>query len=96
MNKNDFSNNRNDKNLFKDLMLSETDVAWLAGLLEGEGTFLLDNRSATRYEESTVPPSPVLRISMTDQDIIDRVAKMLDKKSFSAKKKQLVVKQNIL
>lgn len=73
-----------DKNVFEDLQLSETDIVWLAGLLEGEGTFLLDRRAATLYEESTSPPSPILRVSMTDGDVIARVAKMLNKKPFIA------------
>ena len=31
------------------LALSEIEIAWLAGLLEGEGNFGLDARSAKRY-----------------------------------------------
>ena len=66
------------------LVLSEIEIAWLAGLLEGEGNFGLDTRSAKRYNVSTAPPSPFLRISMTDQDIIERVSKLVNKKCFSA------------
>ena len=32
-----------------DLQLSNIEIAWLAGLLEGEGSFGIDDRSATRY-----------------------------------------------
>ena len=63
--------------------LSEIEVAWLAGLLEGEGNFGLYARSAERYEVSTAPPSPFLRISMTDQDIIERVGKLVNKRPFT-------------
>ena len=65
------------------LDLSEIEIAWLAGLIEGEGNFGLDSRSAKRYKVSTAPPSPFLRISMTDQDIIERVSKLVNKKCFS-------------
>ena len=65
------------------LALSEIEIAWLAGLLEGEGNFGLDARSAKRYKVSTAPPSPFLRISMTDQDIIERVSKLVNKSCFS-------------
>ena len=68
------------------IALSEIEIAWLAGLLEGEGSFGLDARSAKRYNVSTAPPSPFLRISMTDQDIIERVSKLVNKKYFSPKR----------
>lgn len=68
------------------IALSEIEIAWLAGLLEGEGSFGLDARSAKRYNVSTAPPSPFLRISMTDQDIIERVSKLVNKNYFSPKR----------
>jgi len=52
--------------------LSEIDIAWLAGLLEGEGSFLLDNRSAKRFKVSTSPPFPFIKIQMTDEDVIKK------------------------
>jgi len=39
---------------------------WLAGIIEGEGNFSIKNNS-----------SPTITISMTDEDVIDRVAKIL-------------------
>ena len=45
--------------------LSIHDVIWLAGLLEGEGTFVLQSRTA-----------PYIKVSMTDKDVIERVATM--------------------
>lgn len=48
------------------------DLHWLAGLLEGEGSFC------------TGPPSrphlPVLEVAMTDRDVIGRVGELLDQK----------------
>ena len=41
------------------------DIAWLAGLLEGEGTF--------RFYGAT----PGVRVAMTDKDIIERAAKLM-------------------
>lgn len=42
---------------------SEPELAWLAGLLEGEACFQMNK-------------SPVINLQMTDEDIISRVAKM--------------------
>lgn len=47
----------------------ELNVSWLAGLLEGEGTFLLPSPSA--------PRSPSVVIQMTDRDIVERVARLI-------------------
>ena len=41
-------------------------LRWLAGLLEGEGTFLVGGRRA--------PNQPSIQIGMVDNDIIGRVA----------------------
>jgi hypothetical protein len=52
--------------------LSTAELHWLAGLLEGEGTFM------------TGPPSnprmPVLAINMTDKDVMARVGRIFDRK----------------
>lgn len=48
------------------------ELHWLAGLLEGEGSFLTGQPSAPRY--------PVLALQMTDQDVVGRVAAMFDRK----------------
>ena len=42
--------------------------AWLTGLLEAEGTFLRPPPSSPRH--------PVIRCSMTDRDVVERVAVM--------------------
>jgi hypothetical protein len=46
----------------------------MAGLLEGEGSFGLDNRSKKRYKNSTSPPGVYIKISMTDEDVIEKMA----------------------
>lgn len=43
----------------KILNLSEVEIAWLAGLFEGEAYFNLDKRPQKRYINSTAPPAPI-------------------------------------
>jgi hypothetical protein len=51
--------------------VKRTDLAWLAGLWEGEGTFM------------TGPPSrhhkPVMLLRMTDRDVVEQAAKLMDR-----------------
>ena len=51
--------------------MEQRPLYWLAGILEGEGTFLSGPPSS--------PNSPVARISMTDRDIVARAAVLLDR-----------------
>ena len=44
---------------------------WLAGILEGEGTFMSGPPSR--------PNAPVVRISMTDRDVVERSAALLER-----------------
>jgi hypothetical protein len=46
------------------------DLYWLAGLLEGEGSFIAGPPSA--------PRTPALVLTMADRDIVDRAAELLD------------------
>ncbi len=48
------------------------ELHWLAGLLEGEGSFLMGPPSAPRY--------PVLALQMTDEDVVARVSAMFGRK----------------
>jgi hypothetical protein len=49
--------------------IPEFDLHWLAGLLEGEGTFLTGPPSA--------PRSPAIQFWMTDRDVVERASAML-------------------
>lgn len=69
------------------LCLSELEIAWIAGLFEGEAHFGLDSRSRKRYKVSTSPPAPFVKISMVDQDVIEKVAKLVNKSYFSLSRK---------
>ena len=53
--------------------VAERDWYWLAGLLEGEGSFLKGPPSAPRY--------PVLALQMTDEDVVVKVAVMFGRKA---------------
>lgn len=53
--------------------VTREDLHWLAGLLEGEGSFLKGPPSAPRH--------PVLALQMTDEDVVVRVAKMFGRKA---------------
>lgn len=50
------------------LSISEAEIAWLAGLLEGEGSFFMSRFGEYQY--------PMIVVSMTDQDVIERVARI--------------------
>lgn len=51
------------------MSISINDIYWLAGILEGEGYFGLTNDGS----------SPIIMVSMTDADIIERVRLIVDK-----------------
>jgi len=50
-------------------MLDTKTIGWLAGLLEGEGCFFLAPKTI----------SPVITLSMTDKDVVQRVADLWDR-----------------
>ncbi len=64
----------------------ERDVYWLAGLLEGEGSFLAPVPSA--------PNRPIISLQMTDLDIMDRVAVFFNTKVYRSKKQKEHHKQS--
>jgi hypothetical protein len=70
----------------KILELKETNIAWLAGLFEGEASFQLDKRSRKRYRNSTSPPNPFIKIAMVDEDVISKVSELVNKSYFSPKR----------
>ena len=49
--------------------ISDRDLCWLAGLIEGEGTFLAGPPSA--------PRTPAVQVSMVDRDVIERAGSIL-------------------
>ena len=68
--------NKKDFVLFLEYLqsISEAQVTWLAGLLEGEGAFMLCNSKSAR--NGTMYKTPRIAVSMTDEDVILRVCAM--------------------
>lgn len=52
-------------------LISSAEIAWVTGLLEGEGTFQMSGRSLT------------VSVRMTDRDIIERVAHLIHGYTFT-------------
>jgi len=75
------------------LDLTEPQIAWIAGLLEGEGSFGIDQRSSKRYANSKAPASPFIKISMVDEDVIARLSSYLDKPYYLPKRLTVKGKQ---
>lgn len=72
--------------------LTDTEIAWIAGLIEGEGSISIRNRGKDRYEVSTAPPEISIKIAMTDKDVIEKFSKLVDKSYFSLKRKTVTNK----
>lgn len=60
--------------------MDDLDRAWLAGLLEGEGSFMKGPPSS--------PNQPIVSCHMTDKDVIDKVALLMGNKSVKFVKKK--------
>ena len=52
--------------------MTDLESAWLAGLLEGEGYFQI---TKPRHHH---PTQVVIRLSMTDKDVVEKAAKLLN------------------
>lgn len=53
--------------------MREVDAAWLAGLLEGEGSFIAGTTTKGRHTSYRTR----IQLSMTDQDIVERAAQLM-------------------
>ena len=55
---------------------SDAELGWLAGLLEGEGYFgIIRNHGKLNGDRTKVYLYPRIGVSMTDRDVIERVAR---------------------
>jgi hypothetical protein len=61
--------------------MTDIDASWLAGLLEGEGYFQI---TKPRHHH---PTQVVIRLSMTDKDVVERAAKLLNNVPINEKAK---------
>jgi hypothetical protein len=55
--------------------MTKTEIAWLSGLLEGEGCFVLKWRGKGR-RGTELYPSVEIRLAMTDEDVVRRAYEM--------------------
>jgi DNA-binding NarL/FixJ family response regulator len=60
--------------------MNDSDFYWLCGLLEGEGSFMKGPPSCPQY--------PVLSVTSTDEDVIQRISNLLGVKYCSVRKRQ--------
>src|SRR5215469_406244 len=51
------------------LLMDPKDLVWLAGLLQGEGSFMRPAPSAPRL--------PIVRVSMTDRDVVEHAVRLM-------------------
>jgi hypothetical protein len=58
------------------MAITNIDIAWVAGILEGEATFHI--RKPTKVSPNHW--APVIQLVMTDEDVIAKVAKMFNRK----------------
>lgn len=63
-------------------MLSDLDLAWLAGLIEGEGTFDSPRRVGGRGGSYR---GCVITVGMTDEDVVARFARLVGAKSYHSR-----------
>lgn len=59
-----------------EMRINQTDAAWLAGLLEGEGCFWSKRREHARCTRQV----PSLKLQMCDRDVVERVANLVGAK----------------
>jgi hypothetical protein len=61
----------------------ETKVAWLAGLLQGEAYFIVDEHNTTRESISPdykpAPGTPSIKLAMIEQDLMEHVGQIFSK-----------------
>ncbi len=62
--------------------MKDTDLAWLAGLLEGEGCFYLGWRKTRKGEAR---PVATIVLTMTDKDVVQRAADLMETTIFGGK-----------
>ena len=68
------------KKVFNEELLSETDIAYLAGLIDGEGCFSIN------YYKNTDKYVPYISISMTNEDVLKHISKIFNVKYFQVKR----------
>lgn len=62
--------------------MTEAEVAWLAGFLEGEGTFYIKSQPNRNYR------IPTIKVGGCDKDVIERAAKLLGSESLQFERRR--------
>ena len=65
-------------------MIKLTDIAWLGGLLEGEGSFFWESYTHRQRGREYYYERPLISLFMTDADTVDRAARLLGNNSYVA------------
>lgn len=60
----------------------ETELCWLAGLLEGEGSFFASERFDRRFDPPSVSVTYTISAVTVDRDVAERAAAALDAKLY--------------
>lgn len=79
--------------------LPETTIAWLAGLLQGEAYFYIDDRNRSTSNDPNYRPPPAIqingiRLSMIEKDLMNEVAKLVDQNLNLEKRLVFISKAN--
>lgn len=59
---------------------TETEIAWLAGLLQAEANFYLDSRIRSKSKDQNYippPPSPGIKLDMIEEDLMNYIGKLV-------------------
>lgn len=70
--------------------LTPTQLAWLAGLLQADGTFTADIRKRSKSDSPDYeppPPNPKVILEMIQLDLMEYVGKMVDQNVVEQKRK---------
>ena len=65
------------------LQASNTELAWLAELLQSEATFYIDSRVRSKSgdpEYTPPPPIPCMKVEMIEKDVMEKVGQLLGRK----------------
>lgn len=77
--------------------VSDTDLAWMAGLLQGEANFTMDKRVRSKSgdpEYIPPPPTPIIKIDMVEEDVMTHLASLVGEKVLPLKR-QTTGKKNV-
>lgn len=60
-----------------------SELPWLAGMLQAESNFTMDDRKRSTGNDPSYtppPPSPIIVIEMVEEDVLERIGQLVDEK----------------